>query len=594
MDCKERSSWIDAGAENPAISGGGMYKEIQRLFIHTTLPIALILMLSLTLNLWGNRWGVPDHWHPDEMMGKAIDMFETRTFIPQTFFYGGLHYYVLEVGAVFPVRVYGKLFDPMPKKSDTANLSKWAERRYDRTIRIGRSISAVMATFQVFLTYLIGNLLFGRTVGILSSLFLGLSPYFIAISHFTTIDTPANFWYWLACYFALMSWKKDSDVWLGLASITAGVTIGAKLDRVVIIFPLLFSCLVRGEGAQYRKLLKSILLIFAGYIMVNPALLLSPFQFLDGTSRDLFFNMGRGGSDATSPFLQILSDMKSGMGLLLFLAALGGLGIAVRNLLVDKDRKEVGWVLVSILPYFLLVGSHFPLPWYVPFFFPALVIFAAYGCQEMQNIARPFFRMAAKVVTVVIVFASLLTSISMDLQIAKDSRYLAAKWIEQQIPAGASIAVGDRCPAISKIKFRLTHLTLYRAYDDWGFVRNWRDRLNQNPSYRFIRKTILELEKFKATVSGRPARKEPYKAWFDFTVEKVDATKKESGTDRNPAVEKTDYVVLIDYLDLARISDLMLPNSGYRVIKKFQYRDPFGIQVTFPFVNPEVYVFSRS
>jgi len=70
--------------------------------------------------------------------------------------------------------------------------------------------------------------------------------------------------------------------------------------------------------------------------------------------------------------------------------------------------------------------------------------------------------------------------------------------------------------------------------------------------------------------------------------------KKESGTDRNPAVEKTDCVVLIDYLDLAGISELMSPNSGYRVIKKFQYRDPFGIQVTFPFVNPEVYVFSRA
>ena len=77
-------------------------------------------------------------------------------------------------------------------------------------------------------------------------------------------------------------------------------------------------------------------------------------------------------------------------------------------------------------------------------------------------------------------------------------------------------------------------------------------------------------------------------------VEKVDAKKKESGTDRDSAVEKADYLVLVDYLDLVRISELMSPNSGYRVIKKFQYRDRFGFQSTFPFVNPEVYVFSRS
>jgi hypothetical protein len=390
-----------------------------------------------------------------------------------------------------------------------------------------------------------------------------------------------------------MSWKKDSDAWLWLASVTAGMAIGAKIDRIVIIFPLIFSWLKRGEGARFRKLMKTVPLILLGYILANPAILLSPFQFLDGTSRDLFFNMGRSDSDATSPFIPLLSDMKSGMGLLLFLAALGGLGVAVRNLLVDKERNEVGWLLVSILPYFLLVGSHFSLPWYVPFFFPALVIFAAYGCREIRNIAPPFFRMAAKAIPVVIVFSSLLTSISMDLQIAKDSRCLAAKWIEQRIPAGASIAVGERGPVISDNTFRLTRLEL-RGYDEWIFVGNWRNRLNQNNSYRFIRQSILELEKFKATVTGRPVRNEPYLAWFDIVAERVDAMKRESGTDRYPAVEKTDYLVLTDHLDLARITDLMSPNSGYRVIKKFQYRAPFGIQVTFPFVNPGVYVFSRS
>jgi hypothetical protein len=563
------------------------------MMVGVTLPIALILLLSLTMNLWGNRWGAPDYWHPDELTWQAIGMFETRTFIPSTFYYGGLHYTVLEVGAVFPVRVYGKLFDKIPMESDTLNRSKWAERQQTRTICLGRSISALMATLQVFLTYLIGNLLFGRTVGILSSLFLCLSPYFIAISHFATIDTAANFWYWLACYFALMSWKKENDAWLWLASVTAGMAIGVKIDRIVIIFPFLFSWLKRVEGTRFRNLLKTVPLILLGYLLANPAFLCSPFQFLDGTSRDLFFNMGRNESDAASPFIQLLSDMKSGMGLLLFLGALGGLGVSVRNLLVDKERAEVAWLLVSILPYFLLVGSHFPLPWYVPFFFPASVILAAYGCREMQNITPPFFRMAVKAIPVVILISSLLTSISMDLQIAKDSRCLAAKWIEQQLPAGASIAVGERGPAISNETFRLTRLGL-RGYDEWNFVRNWRNRLIQNSTYRFIRQSILGLEKFKARMSGLPVRNEPYKAWFDIVVERVEAMKKESGTDRYPAVEKTDYLVLTDHLDLARISDLMSPNSGYRLIKKFQYKGPFGIQVTFPFVNPDVYIFSRS
>jgi hypothetical protein len=569
-----------------------MQKTTSRASFQSILPVALILAVSLTLNLWGNRWGAPEYWHPDELTGKAVGMFDSRTLTPQTFFYGGIHYYVLELAAIFPVRAYGKLFDPKPKESDPENRATWADRQQSRTFRLARSVSAVMATAQVFLAFLIGNLLFGRTAGLLSSLFLCLSPYFIAISHFATIDTPANFWFWLSCWFALMSWKKNSDAWFLWASLTAGLAIGAKIDRVPILFPLIYSFLMRGDRVQLRNLLKPIPFLVAGYVLANPALLLSPFQFLDGTSRDLFFNMGRGDSESTSAFLQVFSDMKSGMGWLLFLGGIGGLGVAVRNLLVGKDRKEIGWVLVSVFPYYLLVGTHFSLPWYVPIFFPASVLFAAYGCREIRNLAHPRFRMATNAIPIVIVFFTLLTSISMDLQIAKDSRVLASKWIEEQIPAGASIAVGERGPAISNTRYRLTPLTVYNAYDDWAFVRDWRDRLNRNPSYRFLRQSILDLEIFKATVTGFPARKEPYKAWFDTVVDRVDAMKLKSVSDRKSPVEKAEYLVLIDYLYLARISELMSPNSGYRVIKTIQYSDPFGIQVMFPFVNPKVYIFS--
>lgn len=571
-----------------------MAKELRVPSLAPSVLVLPILILSITLNLWGNHWGAPDYWHPDELTGKAIGMFENRTFIPQTYFYGGLHYYILEAGAILPTRVYAKLFDPIPKEPDGISRSKWAERQKIRTIWLSRTISAAMATFQVLLTYLISSMLFGRTIGILSSIFLSLSPYFVAISHFATIDTPANFWYWLACYFALMAWKKKSDAWLGLASVTAGLAIGAKIDRVVIVFPLLVSCLATGEGTRFRKLLISVPLVLAGYIVANPALLLSPFLFLDGTSRDLFFNMARSDSDGTSPFLQIFTDMRAGMGLPLLIAAIGGLGIAVRDLVTGKERNEIAWLMVSILPYLFLVGSHFSLPWYVPFFFPALTIFAAYGILEIQAMAPPSLRIGVQAIPVVIVLYSFLASISMDLQIARDSRFLAAEWIAQRIPAGASIAMGDRSPAISDKDYNLSRLSAYRGYDDWIFVRNWRDRLNQKTAYRTVRKSILDLEKFTATLTGRPVRKEPYKAWFDTVVEKVDMEKKESGTDRDPGFEKKDYLILIDYLDLARISDLMSPNSGYRVIKKFKYKNPFGMEVTFPFVNPEVYIFSRS
>lgn len=558
------------------------------------LPIALILVFSLGMNLWGNGWGAPDYWHPDELTRTAIRMVDERTLNPGSFFYGGLHYSILAAGAVLPARIYGKLFDPKPKETDKRISARWEERLRIRTIRLARSISAVMATLQVLLTSLIGGLLFGKTVGVLAALFLCVSPYFVTIGHFATVDTSANFWYWLSCFLALLSWKKESNLWLSLACVTAGLAIGEKIDRVVIILPLLYSYRKRTEREEFWKLLKFGPLVLAGYVLANPALLLSTFLFLDGTTRDLFFNIARGDTVATSPFLWVLRDIKSGMGLLLLLAVLGGFGLAARNFLLNKNRDEIGWLVMSFVPYYLLIGSRFSLPWYAPFFFPALTIFAAYGCHGMQEIAFPFIRQVAKAIPVVIFFSSLASSLSLNLQIVKDSRYLASEWIDQQIPAGASIDVGERGPAISNNKYRLTRLTTARAYDDWNLVRNWRDQLDRRKSYHAIRKWILELEQFKARISGLPAREKPYRAWFDHAVESADAAKKKDAAELTPDVAKADYVVLIEYLDFARISAMMAPDSGYRVIKKFQYRDPFGIQLKFSFVNPVVYVFSRS
>ena len=568
-------------------------QETKRAFISTSLSVTLILVFSLTLNLWGNRWGAPDYWNPDELTKNAIIMFDTRTIKPNTYFYGGLHYYVLAVGAVFPARVYEKAFDPKPNESDIEIHSKWKERRRIRTICFARSISALMTTSQVFLTFLIGNLLFGETIGVLAALFLCVSPYLIAVGHFATVDAPANFWYWLSCFFALKFWKRKRNVWLVLACITAGLTFGTKIDRMVILFPLLFAYMKGVGGGEFRKLLKFIPFVIAGYLLANPSLLFSTIEFLDGTTRDLFFNMIRSDPDATSTFTQILAQMKSGMGVLLFLAAVGGLGYAAWNFLINKDRDGIGWLLSSLVPFYLLIGSHLSYRWYVPFFFPALTIFAAYGCQKIQEVASPNYRMAMRGVPTLIVLTSFLFSLSLVLQFTNDSRYLVAKWIEEHIPVGASIYIGERGPAISNNKNYLIQPYQDKTDSDrekFDIRRQWRERLDQNKTYLLIRRWILDLEQFTARISGRPARKEPYQAWFDYYW---GVPKNETVTERDTVVVKADYIILIDPVDRAKILANMLPDSGYRVIEKIQYRNPLGIQIPFTFVNPEIYIFAK-
>ncbi|MEW6570099.1 MAG: glycosyltransferase family 39 protein [Nitrospirota bacterium] len=546
--------------------------------------IALIMILSFAFNVWGNSWGAPDYWHPDELTKHAAGMVSGLTLNPHFFAYGGLHYYVLAIGAVIPAKVYGKLFDPRPKDSDTKIYSGWKERQERRVIILARSISALMATMQVFFTYLMGNMLFGSGAGILAALFLAVSPYFVGIAHFATVDTPANFWYWLSCFLALMFWKKGNGMWLVLASVTAGLAIGTKIDRLVILAPLFLSYVMRKEGIQIRKIFQSGALIIVGYIIANPTLLFSFFEFLDGTSRELFFNMMRGETGKTA-YLELINNVKVGLGLPLFITATGGFAYALWNFVSGRNRAELVWLIATFVPYYLIVGSRFVKTWYALFFFPALTIFAAYGyISVLRSFQQRYVIVIVKALVILIISVSTLYSVSLILLLTNDSRYGAAQWVEQHVPIYATIEMGPGEIPISVEKYHL----IKRAKDPAHYeeYRLCLERLDSHKPYQMIRQRLLDLEHFWAEKFGKQIQRKPYISWFDRIAETLYS---ENGD--KIAFESPDYMILNGRNEASRVATLESPNSGYNLIAKFKYRNPLGIETPFSFVNPEIYIF---
>jgi hypothetical protein len=116
-----------------------------------------MLLFSLVLNLWGNRWGAPNSWHPDEVIARAISMVSQRTLNPHYFPYGSLHYYALAVGAIMPVIVYDRIFDPEPDELHTQARNQWMERQQVRMIQLARAISGLMSTVVVWITFMTGR-----------------------------------------------------------------------------------------------------------------------------------------------------------------------------------------------------------------------------------------------------------------------------------------------------------------------------------------------------------------------------------------------------------------------------------------------------
>jgi hypothetical protein len=551
-----------------------------------------ILILSLTLNLWGNRWGAPDSWHPDEVVGRSIRMVSERTLNPGHFSKGGLHYYVVATGAVIPVLSFHRVFQSRRSATEADAPDDWQARHRVRIIQLARAISAALSTLTVAITIAIGAMLFDTWVGYLAGLFLTLSMYFVAVAHFATVDADVNYLYWLSCVFGLLVWKRGDRVWYGLAGITAGLAIGAKIDRLVLLIPLLSSHLLRREGLASRRLLLLVTLVPVGFVMANPMLVLSPFEFLDGFTRSLFFNYLRGNP---GPWLYVraLEYMKAGLGVPLFWTAVAGTLYGVLDLLRARVPAQISWLLLTFVPYYVVFGSRIVNPWYVVLLFPGLMILAARVCVDAGCLAPKPFRLAAGLLIAGVGGYSFLYTCALLGQFTHDSRSQAVAWFEQHAPLNASVVIfkGSRAPTISRESYRV-----HEALSEIGRrkrVIETRNRLIRHPWYRRVRRALLRLEQWTRGYMGSRAPRTPHSAWFDSLAARYD-----KGVDRPTgisAIEKNnpDYVFIVGTSMPQTQKHLKSRESKYRLAAMFQATHRIGIRPAFPFVSPPVYIYRR-
>ena len=547
--------------------------------------LPFILLLSFGLNVWGNRWGAPNFWHPDEIAQRAYYMFADREPNPHHFAYGGLHYYTIWLADIVPVKIYERLVDPPPAGVASP---EWLSREQARVIQMSRTLSALMSVFVVALTFIMGTLLFDRRVGNLAALLLAVSMSFVTIAHFSTVDAPSNFWYWLSCFFALFIWKRGTTRWYFLAALTAGLAIGVKTDRVLLLLPLLVSHFMGPEKRRWSKLLWFVALLPLGFVLANPALLMSPFEFLDGYTRDLFFNKARGVPGQTSYFT-MLEHAKNGLGWPLFIAALGGIAFTLIQLLRRQNATAIIWLLVTFTPYYIIFGAASEIaPWYLPLFFPGLMLCAGYAAVTLMDMMPARGVLAIKSAVAVIFVYSFFYSLAMALQFANDSRYLAKEWIEKNVPTKTPIEMLLRGPAISRDQYEIVNPPIDKEF--YIFAQQWHNNLNNDVTYQKIRQAIWDLERWVERHYGIPGRDEPYTAWFDAIPAQY-----EKSDDKTNGVEplRPDYIVIIEYLQPKSLATLQAPDSGYKLAAQFHYAAPFGLRPVFEFVNSPVYVFAR-
>jgi hypothetical protein len=545
--------------------------------------LALIALVSLFLNLYGNGWGTPDRWHEDEMDVMAAGMLADGTLNPHFFPYGALHYYVLALTAAAPVGAFNYLLDRKPAASDAKALQEWRDRKATRVRILGRATSAVMAALVVLITSAMGELLFGRLAGLVAAAFVAVSPYFVLIAHLATVDAAANFWYWLACLLAVLAWKDRPAPWFALAAFVVGLSSGTKIDHSLAVIPWIAAGLLRRPPLSGARFLGCAALIPVGYVVANPTLLFSFFEFMDGTSQELIFNMLR--SEGKSTFASLLADMATGMGLPLLAVCLAGLGYLSYRAVRGSGPRELTWLLTAILPMYLVFVGRYSGLWYSPFFYPGLAIIGAQACVILSR-GAPLVRNVIAGVVFAAILWSVLGAFAVDETFKHDSRYAATAWIEEHAPHGATVEVSHRGPVFPEGLYQVQRDELPADY--WVGLRGSGEVIEDSPLYSKVHGALVSLRQAYTEVTGRADSGPAYQAW-SVRVLATQASKPVVAAGPDP-----DYRVVVDYVDVTLLRRLLSPDSGYALAATFHYRNPLGMDVKLLTLNPTVYVFRKN
>ncbi|HEU5170323.1 MAG TPA: glycosyltransferase family 39 protein [Gemmatimonadales bacterium] len=470
---------------------------------------ASVVALSFILGTWGNRWGAPAVWYVDEVTKRAVLMVDHRTVNPHHFTYGALQRLLVAGGVVIPVRLYARLFDPKPQGDRKAMLA-WRTRQDTRIVRGARTVTAFFFAVLVASTGLVGLLLFDRVTALLTALLLAITPQLVVLAHFATVDLTATAWYWLACLAALLYWQRGHAGWFYGACFLGGLALGTKADRLLVLVPLVVSYWLRRQRRAGVLLTGLVLMFPLAYVVANPALVTSTFEYLDGVSREILFNAVRG--EGRVSYGLILEYARQGLGTPLFALSIIACCVAVVLALRAGRRQMLVWILATFIPYYLLMGRLMVMEWYVAFFYPPVFLLAAYGLVEgFRRLPRRAAFAAATPVALVIASTAVRT-VRVPTVFENDAREAASAWIAANVPAGSTIELVGAVPALPPDQYRTF---VARDVASCSFYQQTLDQLTEARSYRKLRAMIGAAEQWTAGLKGTRVPAAPREAWFD-------------------------------------------------------------------------------
>lgn len=424
-----------------------MKRTIERRDIYIVLGI--ILGVAFVLRLWGIWFGLPFSYRADEYheVFRALEL-GTGNFNFERTTKGG-YFYVLFVE-------YGMLFVALKLAGVVESAQDFA--RYfvaDPTAfyLIGRTTTALIGTVNVLLVYKLGGRAYGLGAGLVAAAILAVDFLNAEHSHFITVDVPLACLITASLLFAVRMVTDGKGVDYKWAALFAALATTTKLPGILLVVPLFVAhCyFVRQREGAAREFLLSRNLWWAVGIFItvlaitNPGLFINPPLGAFGIVDDL----GAIGEDAAdempivSPpnlfvyYFQVISDS---LGWPLMVVSVVGFIYALWK------HTATDTILISFAVVFYWVfastESHLYFPRYMLPFIVVQALLAGRIVATMwpgSNYAKQ--GVAVSLLLILIAIPAHRTAANNYLLTQTDTRTLANKWFEENVPQGSKVMI---------------------------------------------------------------------------------------------------------------------------------------------------------
>jgi uncharacterized protein (TIGR03382 family) len=409
--------------------------------------VALLLVLSFALRVWGAKQGLPYAYNADEnahFVPKAIGLFG-HGWNPNYFVNPPAYTYLLHV--VFAAWFGGRAGVSSSYAADPTDV-----------FFVARVVSAACGTIAVWLLYLAGTKLFGdRRVGFLGAGLLGVGFLPVFYSHLALNDVPTLAPICLALYGTAGIVRQGRLVDFLLAGAGVGLACSTKYTGGIALLPVLAAA--AGWLVGRRRLRRSTViggLALAGlcaaavFFVTNPYALLDYSAFRDGLNHQTSVAddaLGKLGLTEDNGLAYYLWTITWGLGWVPAVAA------AIGVVLTARDNWRIALVLVPAPVLFLVfmgTQERFFGRWLMPVF-PMICLLAAYAVVRAALLVgrrRPVLAPTMLVlVTALLCGQGLVYSLHIGQVLSRpDTRNLARAWLVAHVPPKTKIVVEPVVP----------------------------------------------------------------------------------------------------------------------------------------------------